>query len=174
MAIMNPQLKKFSEARGFAFVEPKTTLNRTLHDIRIFLFNYLPALIVWLMLWRSPKRNALLKLHDRTMRPMNAMSHFRTREWLFDNGNARALFRSLDEHDRREFCFDMDSIDWHEFLSAYCISTMDLFIRSVPNLESFCKLIRLRVYAVSLAKTVLSLGLAQISCLSLWLHFASK
>lgn len=44
------------------------------------------------------------------------IGYFATNEWHFSNDNVQRLWQRLDEGDKRIFFFNMDDINWDEFL----------------------------------------------------------
>lgn len=50
---------------------------------------------------------------------LHVLYYFATQEWHFQNNNTQALWKKLNESDKRSFEFSLDLFDWDSFLWNY-------------------------------------------------------
>lgn len=61
----------------------------------------------------------LLKTYKKIHKFANVISFFCTNKWKFTNDNVQELWRNLNDEDKKLFYFDMESLDWEEYISEY-------------------------------------------------------
>jgi alcohol-forming fatty acyl-CoA reductase len=61
----------------------------------------------------------LLKTYKKIHKFANVISFFCTNEWTFTNNNVQSLWSNLNEHDQKLFYFDMESLDWVDYIKEY-------------------------------------------------------
>lgn len=73
------------------------------------------------VMWMMGKKPIMLKVQDKLAKAAKCLEYFTTHEWLFDDTNVRMLSASLNDQDRREFCFDVAQINWEEYIENYVL-----------------------------------------------------
>ena len=63
----------------------------------------------------------MLKIQSKLCKAASCLEYFTTHEWQFRDDNVRELVSCLSEKDQKEFCFDIDQIDWHVFIKDYVL-----------------------------------------------------
>lgn len=61
----------------------------------------------------------LLKTYKKIHKFANVISFFCTNDWIFTNDNVQKLWRNLNDEDKKLFYFDMQSLDWTEYITEY-------------------------------------------------------
>ena len=87
---------------------------------------------------------------------MGALHFFATRQWIWKDGNTRALWAALDDQDRALFAFDVQDVAWRPFLENYVLGTRQYVLKNSPEtlpasrmkLKFFCALHYLVLSAV--------------------------
>ncbi|KAB0791554.1 hypothetical protein PPYR_03354 [Photinus pyralis] len=87
---------------------------------RIFL-QWLPAYIMDAMRWLIGSKPIMVRIQDKLCKAARCLEFFTTQEWEFDDSNVNALSRVLNEHDKKEFCFDVAQIMWEDYLENYVL-----------------------------------------------------
>lgn len=87
---------------------------------RIFL-QWLPAYIMDAMRWLIGSKPIMVRIQDKLCKAARCLEFFTTQEWQFDDSNVHALSRILNEHDKKEFCFDVAQIMWEDYLENYVL-----------------------------------------------------
>lgn len=61
----------------------------------------------------------LLKTYKKIHKFANVISFFCTNEWIFTNDNVQKLWLKLNDDDKKLFYFDMQSLDWRDYIKEY-------------------------------------------------------
>lgn len=61
----------------------------------------------------------LLKTYKKIHKFANVISFFCTNEWEFTNPNVQQLWSNLNSEDKKLFYFDMETLDWEEYITEY-------------------------------------------------------
>lgn len=112
---------------------------RTLH----FLLEIIPAHIIDFTAVRAGKKAMLVKIHEKIGKFVDVLSYFTLGEWDFDRTNTVNLWNSLNETDKKNFAFDMDSLDWVHYFDTYLITLREfLLLEYLDNHEAGAAVIR--------------------------------
>lgn len=65
---------------------------------------------------KPPTTTRILQVYKKIHKFCDIIGYFATNEWHFSNDNVQRLWQRLDEGDKRIFFFNMDDINWDEFL----------------------------------------------------------
>ncbi|CRL00357.1 CLUMA_CG013629, isoform A [Clunio marinus] len=84
----------------------------------IFL-HIIPALLIDFIILCCAKKPKLLKTYKKIHKFANVISFFCTNEWTFTNDNVQSLWLNLSNEDKKLFYFDMQSLDWEEYIKEY-------------------------------------------------------
>ncbi|XP_075227902.1 fatty acyl-CoA reductase wat-like [Lycorma delicatula] len=112
---------------------PVTWLNITAYSISIiiletdkiklsifkFFLHYLPALLIDTIASILGKEKRLLKLSEKVDKFLQSISYFCIRQWDLSNKNTQDLWKSLDLKDKEIFPFNVEDINWEEYLCDY-------------------------------------------------------
>lgn len=63
----------------------------------------------------------MLKVQHKLSKAADCLEYFTTHQWEFDDENVRKLSTTLNEYDKKEFCFDVAKIDWEVYLEDYIL-----------------------------------------------------
>jgi len=103
----------------------KMSNSKLLVTILTFLYHTLPAAIIDFGLFVCGKKPKLLDTYRKIHKLCDVLSYFTNNVWKFSNNNVKNLWTKLDDRDKEIFYFDMDSVDWPEFIeqSMYGLRT---------------------------------------------------
>ncbi|XP_063849464.1 putative fatty acyl-CoA reductase CG5065 [Scylla paramamosain] len=111
--------------RAFPFDSPlwypdgSAKTNKFMHQIHIYLVNILPAHIADTIMRLLGKKPIAVKLCNKMVKAVGALEYFMLRDWVFHNTRSQCLWDSLTPVDQDEFHFDIDSLDWGEYIETY-------------------------------------------------------
>ncbi|KAG5899575.1 hypothetical protein JTB14_022905 [Gonioctena quinquepunctata] len=97
------------------------TVSRKLNAINRYLLHWIPAYIVDSLTWISGGKPTMLRIQDKLTKAAECLEYFTLNEWQFDDENVRNLVSTLNETDKREFCFDVAKINWEDYLENYIL-----------------------------------------------------
>jgi len=63
----------------------------------------------------------MVKVQNKLSKAADCLEYFTTHQWEFDDENVRKLSTTLNEYDKKEFCFDVAKIDWEVYLEDYIL-----------------------------------------------------
>lgn len=63
----------------------------------------------------------MLRIQDKLVKAATCLEYFTTQEWNFNDENVQNLVSTLNEFDRKEFCFDVAKIDWENYIENYVL-----------------------------------------------------
>lgn len=63
----------------------------------------------------------MVKVQNKLSKAADCLEYFTTKQWEFDDENVRKLSTTLNEYDKKEFCFDVAKIDWEVYLEDYIL-----------------------------------------------------
>ncbi|XP_075227257.1 fatty acyl-CoA reductase wat-like [Lycorma delicatula] len=84
-----------------------------------FFLHYLPALLIDTIAPIFGKEKRLLKLSEKVDKFLQSISYFCIRQWDLSNKNTQDLWKSLDQKDKEIFPFNVEDINWEEYLCDY-------------------------------------------------------
>ena len=61
----------------------------------------------------------MLKTYKKIHKFGSVLSIFCTKEWTFTNNNVQKLWLNLDADDKKLFYFDIQSLDWEDYIAEY-------------------------------------------------------
>ncbi|XP_060534283.1 putative fatty acyl-CoA reductase CG5065 [Cylas formicarius] len=81
----------------------------------------IPAYVLDAVTWLTGGKPRMVKIQDKLTKAATCLEYFTTHEWRFDDENVRKLSLTLSEVDRKEFCFDVEKINWETYIEAYVL-----------------------------------------------------
>ncbi|XP_075233637.1 fatty acyl-CoA reductase wat-like isoform X2 [Lycorma delicatula] len=84
-----------------------------------FFLHYLPALLIDTIAPIFGKEKRLLKVLEKVDKLLQSISFFCIRQWDLSNKNTQDLWKSLDQKDKEIFPFNIEDINWEEYLYDY-------------------------------------------------------
>lgn len=97
------------------------TASRTLNALNQYLLHWVPAYILDSFVWLTGRKPIMLRIQDKLSKAATCLEYFTMNEWRFDDGNVRTLAMTLNEADKKEFCFDVAKIDWERYIENYVL-----------------------------------------------------
>lgn len=75
----------------------------------------------------------MVNIQGKLEKAAKCLEYFSTQQWRFLDDNVRALNMSLSVDDRREFCFDVNEIDWASYIESYVLGIRQFIFKQHPN-----------------------------------------
>ncbi|KAJ8916621.1 hypothetical protein NQ315_000266 [Exocentrus adspersus] len=97
------------------------TASRTLNWFNKCFLHWLPAYILDSLVWLTGGKPIMLRIQDKLTKAATCLEYFTLNEWRFDDENVRTLATTLNQTDRKEFCFDVAKIDWESYIENYVL-----------------------------------------------------
>jgi len=111
----------------------------TVNRIYEMVLHELPARLTDLVVTTFGKEPFALRLCNKMQRGMRSLEYFTTHQWTWENGNAKALAESMDETDRETFNFNLESLDWYDFIHHYVLGTRKFVLKQDPSTIPACR-----------------------------------
>ncbi|KAK9500161.1 hypothetical protein O3M35_001474 [Rhynocoris fuscipes] len=90
------------------------------HFICVIFLHYLPAMIFDTIGYLTRSKNpSLYQIYKRIDKHLGIFSYFAFRSWEFTNDSVRSLWTRLSPEDKKQFNFDISSLDWDKFFYNY-------------------------------------------------------
>ncbi|XP_050299737.1 fatty acyl-CoA reductase wat-like isoform X6 [Anthonomus grandis grandis] len=127
-------------------------LNFLLHTIPAFIADHVAVLL--------GKKPLLGKAYSKINKFMSVLSHFTCNQWTYEYNNTVESWQNLNNIDKRNFPFDMSTIDWQDYFDTYLVAMREFLVKEpLDNLEAgrrWLKIINTTHYAVFTLLTVFS------------------
>ncbi|KAK3603205.1 hypothetical protein CHS0354_036132 [Potamilus streckersoni] len=87
----------------------------------------------------NPKltKSPYVRIQDKIQKAVRSLDYFTSHQWEFTNNNILMLQSQLSEEDKKEFFFDVKSIDWRMYMEWYCLGTKQYVLKEelsqLPN-----------------------------------------
>ncbi|CAB3257558.1 unnamed protein product [Arctia plantaginis] len=95
------------------------TSNKILFWILTWILHLIPAYIIDGVCWILGKERKLVKVYTKMYKLSTALGYFTTNDWEFQDKNLATLFDSLSPTDKEIFDFNVETIDWQEYVLIY-------------------------------------------------------
>ncbi|XP_043477414.1 fatty acyl-CoA reductase wat-like isoform X1 [Leptopilina heterotoma] len=140
--------------------------NFWLHTFCMIFLHLVPAAIVDCILYLMGKKPMLLKAYKKIHKFMGVIAYFSSQEWNFHSDSNQALFKKLNSLDRQKFDFDLNDLDWENYMH-YHVRGLRLFVLkdtmdTIEEGKIHYRRLRIAHYAVVTA----------VFCLLVWLMFS--
>jgi len=93
------------------------------HTCKRFFDEVLPAYFLDMGLGLMGRKTEFIRLQDRLAKTTSCLEFFTSNGWDFGAENVLQLKKSLSAHDRLIFNFDVEEMDWNDYLENYVIGT---------------------------------------------------
>lgn len=103
--------------------------NRFIHMFLTFLWHTIPAFLVDTMLTLIGNKPRYRKLYNKMYKLNELLSYFCLKEWAFDDTNIQQLHKNLTEDDKQIFQFDIESLDWKEYIQIWYLGIRRYIIK---------------------------------------------
>lgn len=110
---------------------PDLQLRRSLtaHRVAMFLQHYVPACLGDALLACLGKKQWLVKTYYKLETLLEALGYFTTHQWKFETQGMMSMYNRLSDEDKKEFNFDVSTLDWRQFLFRYAIGARDYLLK---------------------------------------------
>ncbi|CAA9996662.1 unnamed protein product [Nesidiocoris tenuis] len=75
----------------------------------------------------------MVRLQEKLRKATGTITFFLTKEFKFCNNNVLELYRRLSPQDKQTFCFDINGIDWQEYIETYVMGTRRYILKEDPS-----------------------------------------
>ncbi|CAN7998464.1 unnamed protein product, partial [Ixodes hexagonus] len=127
--------------------------NLTTHRISMFLQHYVPACLGDALLACVGKKQWLVKTYYKLETLLEALGYFTTHQWKFETHRMISMYNRLSDEDKKEFNFDVSTLEWRSFLFHYAIGARDILLKE-DHSKVKCRNYQ-RLYVVKHATNVL-------------------
>lgn len=101
--------------------------------------NWIPALLVDLCMRLVGKKPFLFKINKKMKNAMKALEFFATREWTWQDENMVQLWNEMKGVDQELYNFNIQSIDWKEYLKSYVLGARQFVLKEDPKTLTRCR-----------------------------------
>ncbi|XP_037039618.1 putative fatty acyl-CoA reductase CG5065 [Bradysia coprophila] len=113
------------------------------HIFCVIFFHYLPAYFIDALLVLLRKKPFLVQVQKRVSQGLKVLQYYTTRNWVFKNDNMMQLHRRMNQRDRERFNFNVDEINWDDYIGNYILGARHFLLKEKPEtLPSARKLLR--------------------------------
>lgn len=103
------------------YPDGSVTSSRPVNAIKRCFLHWMPAYVIDSMVWMTGGKPIMVKVQNKLSKAADCLEYFTTHQWEFDDENVRKLSTTLNEYDKKEFCFDVAKIDWEVYLEDYIL-----------------------------------------------------
>jgi alcohol-forming fatty acyl-CoA reductase len=75
----------------------------------------------------------MIKVQDKLAKSVQCLEYFTTHQWKFNGDNVQMLLDSMQENDRKEFQFDVRSIEWEDYVEKYVLGFRQFLFKQSPS-----------------------------------------
>ncbi|XP_063924651.1 fatty acyl-CoA reductase wat-like [Zophobas morio] len=93
----------------------KLRKNRLWHKFCVFFLHTVTAYMVDFVLLCLGRPTLAVEKYRRLNRTLDLLAYFGTKTWKFDDGNVVELWNDMNDADKRQFCFNMENIDFNSY-----------------------------------------------------------
>ncbi|CAH0697622.1 unnamed protein product [Spodoptera exigua] len=112
-------LWKYPSPMSIAYSLYLQTSSPFLYWVYSWLFHMIPAYIADGVCSALGRQRRFVKLFTKMTRLMLALSYFSLNDWHFADDNTEALYDNLSAADKEIFSFDIDRLNWTEFVASW-------------------------------------------------------
>ncbi|XP_075988834.1 fatty acyl-CoA reductase wat-like [Anticarsia gemmatalis] len=105
------------------------TSNATMYWLLTWLIHLIPAYIVDNICAVFGKERRLVRVYKQIDKRSRALSYFSLNSWNFQDKNLENLYNSLSPEDKEIFNFDIDNMDWKEYLLTWSIGVRKYIVK---------------------------------------------
>lgn len=91
--------------------------------------HYVPAYIADSIFVLLGKKTRMLYAYDKVHKASLTFTFFTTKEWTWSAENYDMLLKQVSEHDKKEFDFNIEHIDWKEYYHNYILGTKKFILK---------------------------------------------
>ncbi|XP_039282880.1 fatty acyl-CoA reductase wat [Nilaparvata lugens] len=91
------------------------TTNRLFYLLMVLFLHLIPAVIVDGILIATAHKPQALKIYQKIYKFSTVISYFANNQWKFHNDRVKSLWSKMSDGDRKDFNFDMESVNWDKF-----------------------------------------------------------
>ncbi|XP_022837119.1 fatty acyl-CoA reductase wat-like [Spodoptera litura] len=100
-----------------------------LYWVYSWLFHMIPAYIADGICSVLGRQRRFVKLYTKMTRLMVTLSYFTLNDWHFADNNTEALYDNLSAADKEIFSFNIDRLNWTEFMSSFVIGVRQYILK---------------------------------------------
>ncbi|RZF42877.1 hypothetical protein LSTR_LSTR014703 [Laodelphax striatellus] len=93
--------------------------SRFMNNICVAISHLLPAYLMDTCTRIAGRKPIMVTVQNKLLRAAECLEFFTTHEWKFTNTNMLKLYESLPPSDRELFNFDVNDINWQEYMQLY-------------------------------------------------------
>ncbi|XP_064480324.1 putative fatty acyl-CoA reductase CG5065 isoform X1 [Ornithodoros turicata] len=128
-AIQKSLMNELSFKSAIRYPDIQLRNNMVTHRASMFLQHYIPACVGDALLICIGKKQWLVKTYYKLELLLEALSYFTTHEWKFDTQHMMSMYDELSPEDKKEFNFDVQSLEWKPFFLNYAVGARDILLK---------------------------------------------
>ncbi|KAF9413057.1 hypothetical protein HW555_008609 [Spodoptera exigua] len=122
-------LWKYPSPMSIAYSLYLQTSSPFLYWVYSWLFHMIPAYIADGVCSVLGRQRRFVKLFTKMTRLMLALSYFSLNDWHFADDNTEALYDNLSAADKEIFSFDIDRLNWTEFVASWGVGVRQYILK---------------------------------------------
>ncbi|KAH9643944.1 hypothetical protein HF086_016494 [Spodoptera exigua] len=122
-------LWKYPSPMSIAYSLYIQTSSPFLYWVYSWLFHMIPAYIADGVCSALGRQRRFVKLFTKMTRLMLALSYFSLNDWHFADDNTEALYDNLSAADKEIFSFDIDRLNWTEFVASWGVGVRQYILK---------------------------------------------
>lgn len=75
----------------------------------------------------------MVKVQDKLVKAVECLEYFTTHQWHFNSDNVHTLLASLNQKDRAQFQFDVNTIEWEDYVEKYVLGFRQFLFKQNPS-----------------------------------------
>lgn len=120
---------------------PEGSFKRSVSVNRIYemVLHEFPAQVTDIIVRIFGRKPFAVRLCNKMQRGMKSLEYFTTHQWTWENQNVVQLEKSMDDTDREIFYFNLESLDWQNFILYYVLGTRHYVLKQDPKSIPACR-----------------------------------
>ncbi|KAJ7329297.1 hypothetical protein JRQ81_015471 [Phrynocephalus forsythii] len=123
------------------------------HQFRTVVSHNIPAFLYDLYLRLTGRKPRMMKLLSRLHKSMSTFEYFSSCTWEWSSDNTNMLLNQLSPKDKQLFCFDVQPLNWSEYMENYCLGAKKYLLNEdmagVPAAKQHLRKLRKIQYTVN-------------------------
>uniref|UniRef100_A0A0A9VYR3 Fatty acyl-CoA reductase n=2 Tax=Lygus hesperus TaxID=30085 RepID=A0A0A9VYR3_LYGHE len=103
-----------------------------MNDIHTLMFQTFPAYLHDGLSRLTGRKPIMVRIQEKLRKALETMTFFTTKEFKFRNDNVVELYTKLSPEDREAFCFDINDINWRDYIETYVLGTRKYILKEDP------------------------------------------
>lgn len=158
-----PIVLKYPSYELFRYPGGSFKTSRFWHNIAMHLDHNVPAIVVDTFFFLIGQKPFLRDIYKRIHRALGILEFFVLHEWTFAVDNLKMLQAELKGKDRRDFDFDIRTVDWVPYLEEYVLGVRKYVLKEDPStIPSARKKLAAIWYGTAISQLLMIVGVLRL------------